>query len=359
MFKILDRYIIKKMLTTFFFVVLVLVSIICVIDYTEKNSDFMKHHLTFGFIFKEYFIHFIPYMANMLSPITVFIATVFVTAQLAGHTEIIAMLNSGMSFRRLMLPYLLASSILGVGIFILGAWVIPQANKQRLEFENKYYKDQFYYDARNVHIKIAPKSYIYLESYNNTAHIGYQCTIETIDSNKVYDKIKSDRIVWIDSLKKWRLENYTFRSFANNKEILKKGVALDTSIDLSAKDFESQYMMHEQMTIDELDKHINKLKLRGAENIESFLIEKYERFTYPFAIIILTMIGVIVSARKSRGGTALQISLGFILAFVYIIFVIMSRSITSGGGLHPLLGAWVPNIVFTFIGGILYKTVPR
>jgi lipopolysaccharide export system permease protein len=357
--KILDKYITKKLLITFFFVVLTLITIICAIDYVEKNEDFIKHKLTFGFIFSNYYIYFIPYMANMISPLTVFIATVFVTARLASDTEIIAMLNSGMSFKRLLFPYFLSSCIIASGIFALCAWVIPLSNKKRIDFENKYIKNQFYYDARNVHIKIGPSSYVYLESYNNTSKTGYQFSLENIVDNKLVAKVKADLLTWNDTIQKWNLKNYTFRTFDGDKEIIKKGESLDTVIDLSPKDFESQYMIHETMTLPELNAHIDKLTLRGAENIELFLIEKYERYTYPFAIIILTIIGVIMSARKARGGAALQISLGFILAFVYILLVIMSRSVANAGSLSPLLGAWMPNILFAIVGAILYKTVPR
>ena len=357
--KILDKYITKKLLITFFFVVLTLITIICAIDYVEKNEDFLKHKLTFGFIFSNYYIYFIPYMANMISPLTVFIATVFVTARLASDTEIIAMLNSGMSFKRLLFPYFLSACIIASGIFALCAWVIPLSNKKRIDFENKYIKNQFFYDARNVHIKIGPSSYVYLESYNNTSKTGYQFSLENIVDNKLVAKVKADLLTWNDTIQKWNLKNYTFRTFDGDKEIIKKGESLDTVIDLSPKDFESQYMIHETMTLPELNAHIDKLTLRGAENIELFLIEKYERYTYPFAIIILTIIGVIMSARKARGGAALQISLGFILAFVYILLVIMSRSVANAGSLSPLLGAWMPNILFAIVGGVLYKTVPR
>ena len=357
--KILDRYITKKLLITFFFVVLTLITIVCAIDYVEKNEDFMKHKLTFGFIFTHYYIYFIPYMANMISPLTVFIATVFVTARLAADTEIIAMLNSGMSFKRLLFPYFLSSCIIGVGIFALCAWIIPLSNKHRIDFENKYIKNQFYYDARNVHIKIGPDAYVYLESYNNTNNTGYQFSLEHIEGNQLLGKVNSENITWNDSIKKWTLNDYTYRTFVGEKELVRKGERLDTAIDLSPKDFESQYMIHETMTLTELNKHIDKLQMRGAENTEVFLIEKYERYSYPFAIVILTIIGVIMSARKARGGAALQISIGFVLAFIYILLVIMSRSVANAGSLSPLIGAWIPNVLFVIVGSVLYKTVPR
>jgi lipopolysaccharide export system permease protein len=264
-----------------------------------------------------------------------------------------------MSFKRLLFPYFLSSVIIAIGIFALCAWIIPLSNKKRIAFENTYIKNQFHYDARNVHLKIGPETYAYLESYDNINHTGYQFSLEHVQGNQLLAKVKCDYIIWNDSIKKWKLQNYTYRKFQGDREVVTKGQSLDTIIDLSPKDFESQYMIHETMTLTELNQHIAKLTMRGAENIEVFLIEKYERYTYPFAIIILTIIGVIMSARKARGGAALQISVGFILAFIYILLVIMSRSVANAGSLSPLLGAWMPNIIFSIVGAVLYKTVPR
>ncbi len=167
--KLLDRYILKKFLSAFFFVVLVLISIIVVIDFTEKNDDFIKRNADAHSIIFDYYLNFIPYYANLLSPITVFIATVFVTAQLASRTEIIAILSSGVSFRRVMVPYLIGSAIIGGIIFYLNGWVIPDANKVRVEFEKKYLKDQFYNVDRNIHRKVAPELYAYMEATTTPA----------------------------------------------------------------------------------------------------------------------------------------------------------------------------------------------
>lgn len=357
--KLIDQYILKKFLTTFIFVVLILVSVICVIDFTEKNDDFIQHNLSASQILLEYYINLIPYWANLLSPITVFIATVFVTAKLASHTEIIAILSSGVSFRRLMVPYLIGSALIGLVTFGLIGWVIPDANKVRVDFERKYVKSPFYFDERNIHIKVAPSVYVYMESYTNTANTGYRFTMEKIDGTSLKQKLESERISWDSTRRKWHMAEYKLRTFNGDKETLTYGKEMDTLINLKPKDFESTYMLYETFTMPELNRFIAELRSRGSDGINTYLIEKYVRFTNPFAVIILTLIGVIMSARKSRGGVGLQIASGFVLAFVYIIFFIMSKTIAEKGDLNPILAVWLPNIVFSCVGLILYKTVPR
>ena len=358
--KLIDKYILKKFLTTFVFVVLILVSVICVIDFTEKNDDFIQTGVGIKSILLDYYLNLIPFYANMLSPITVFIATVFVTAKLASHTEIIAILSSGVSFRRFLVPYIMGAAIIGGFIFLMIGWVIPNANKTRVAFEIKYIKNPYTYDQRNIHFRLTPSTYAYLESYNNTANIGYRFTLETIDSLKLKRKLVAESIRWDSTRKQWHMDRYLVRTLNGEKETVKVyETALDTTLNLLPKDFASTYRLAETFTLPELNRYIKERTMRGSDDIETYLIEKYERFSYPFAIIILTVIGVILSSRKARGGVGFQIALGFILAFIFIIFVIMSRSLAQVGDVPPMLAAWIPSLVFSFIGMILYKTVPR
>ncbi|RAU83574.1 LptF/LptG family permease [Pontibacter arcticus] len=357
--KLLDKYILKKFLTTFVFVVLILVAVILVIDFTEKNDDFIKHNIAVSEIIFDYYFNLIPYYVNILSPITVFIATVFVTAKLASHTEIVAILSSGVSFRRLLVPYLIGSSLIAIVIFGLIGWVIPNANKVSVAFQVKYVKGPFVFDGRNVHMKIAPNTFAYMESYNNSAHVGYSFAIETIEGTTLKSKFTSPSVTWDPKKEKWHVDSYVLRTFDGEKETITKGGALDTTLNLRPKDFESTYKLEQTLTLNELNDFIQEKKDRGADDIEVYLIEKYERFSYPFAIIILTIIGVIVSARKARGGVGIQIALGFFLAFVFIIFVITSRSLAQVGDIPPQVAAWIPSIVFTGIGFLLYRYVPR
>ncbi|WP_342663938.1 LptF/LptG family permease [Eisenibacter elegans] len=359
MMKLLDRYILFKYLTTFVFVVVLLIAVLVVIDMTEKIEDFSRMPISSWQIFEEYYLNFIPYYANMLSPIIVFIAAVFVTARLASHTEIIAMVASGISLLRLLRPYFIGSSMIAVLVFFLINWVIPKANKIRINFENTYIKDKYYFNQRNVHFRIGPTTYAYFESYDNTAHVGYRFTLEEINGLDLEQKLESPKISWNAEKGKWTMEEYKLRTIKNDRESVFFGRDLDTALNIKPKDFESKYMLNEQLTLTELNAYIDEMMLRGADDMEVYIIERYERFTYPFAIIILTIIGVIVSARKTREGSGVQIAFGFVLAFVYVLFIILSRNVGKQGNIPPLLAAWMPNIIFCIIGYVMYRRIPK
>ncbi|MFP4089885.1 MAG: LptF/LptG family permease [Cyclobacteriaceae bacterium] len=356
--KIIDLYIIRKFLGTFIFVVLLLVSVVSVIDFTEKNDDFLEHKLGALEII-SYYIDFIPYVASLITPITVFIAVVFVTAKLAGNTEIIAILSSGVSFRRLMLPYMIGASFIAGASFLLNGWVIPNANKDRIAFELKYVKSPFYNDERNIHMKIAPDAYAYMENYNSSADVGYRFTLEKIQGNQMLEKLSARRIEWDSTQTKWKLKNWTLHRFDGMQESLESGTEMDTTLNIHPKDFGSTHGLYETLTLSELDQHIELLTERGSNDIPLYMVEKYIRYMSPFTAIILTFIGVVMSAKKSRGGSGFQIALGFAIAFLFIIFFIFARSIAEANSMDPMLAVWVPNIIFTFVGLALYKFVPR
>jgi lipopolysaccharide export system permease protein len=357
--KILDFYILKKFLKTYVFAVFLIVLIVMVIDYTEKIDDFIRKEAPMRAIIFDYYLNFIPYWANYISPLMVFIATVFFTANLAAKTEIIAILSSGVSFTRLMRPYLIGSSIIAFGTFLMIGWVVPNANKIRVPFEHQYINGTYFFDKRDVHIKIAPEVYAYIESYDNNTNTGYRFSLERIANNEIREKLMSDRITWDTVRKKWTIHDYRIRTMMPGKTNIVFGTKIDTTLNLLPKDFQNKHLLHETFTLPELERHIELVRSRGADGIEVFLIEKYLRFANPISIIILTIIGFLVSARKSRGGVGFQIALGFSLAFIYILFFMMSKGIAEGGGMPPLLAVWLPNIVFGGIGVGLYYTLPR
>lgn len=357
--KILDYYILKKFLKTYVFAVFLIVLIVMVIDYTEKIDDFIRKQAPMHAIIFDYYLNFIPYWANYISPLMVFIATVFFTANLAAKTEIIAILSSGVSFTRLMRPYLIGSSIIAIGTFIMIGWVVPNANKIRVPFEHQYINGTYFFDKRDVHIKIAPDVYAYIESYDNNTNTGYRFSLERISNNEIKEKLISDRITWDTLRKKWTIHDYRIRNLMPGKTGIFTGTKIDTTLNLFPKDFQNKHLLHETFTLPELNRHIDLVRSRGADGIEVFLIEKYLRFANPISVIILTIIGFLVSARKSRGGVGFQIALGFSLAFIYILFFMMSKGIAEGGGMPPLLAVWLPNIVFSAVGVGLYYTLPR
>lgn len=358
--KKLDWYILKRFLQTYFFVVMLIVLIVCVVDYTEKVDDFRKRAAPGAAILFDYYLNFIPHWANMISPLMVFIATVFLTSQLAARSEIIAILSSGVSFVRLLFPYVLGAVILAALSYYMVNYLIPKANKTRIAFELKYTKDAYTYTGRNVHMKVAPNIYAYLESYNNLNNTGYKFTLEEVKDNQLKQKLSADRIEWDTKKGKWAIYDYQVRRFdSEQRESLTPGTRIDSTLNLKPSDFDSDFSLFETLTKPELDNYINLINSRGADGVQIYLLEKYSRDTRPFAIIILTVIGVIMSARKSRRGVGWQVALGFILAFVYILFYMLAKGVAEGGTIDPLLAVWLPNIVFSGIGVLLYNTIPR
>ena len=358
--KILDKYIIGKFLTAFFFTVVMLVSVICVIDYTEKNDDFIHANLTFWYVFTHYYLYLFPYFANLLAPITIFIAVVFVTARLAARTELVAMLASGMSFERLLLPYTLGAGVIALFTFGLISWIIPKGTREIVRFESVVVEEPWHYEGRNVHIKIGPRTYAYLESYDNVHNVGFRFALETFDNTMLRRRLTADAITWDSTKHVWHLAPQLVRTFQEpTGETLLSLPARDTTLNLLPKDFASTYRLAETLTSPQLNDLIQNKLLRGANDTAQYLSVKYERYAYPFDIIILTLIGVVLSARKSRGGVGGQIALGFVLAFIFIIFVMLSRNLASVGSLPPMLAAWVPGIVFSVIGLGLYRVVPK
>lgn len=359
--KKLDWYILKKLLSTFVFVVIMLVVIICVIDFTEKNDDFMQNDVSRDQIFK-YYLTLFPYYAILLTPITAFIATVFVTSKMAAQTEVIAILASGVSFRRMMVPYFIAATLIAAMSFVFMGYVIPNANKFRIGFELNYLKKPFFYSDRNMHLKIAENDYIYIDRYNNQRDIGYNVTLEKIIDDQLVDKLSAKRIHWDTATHSWSLKNWQRRQILEDRELITSGGPaddLDTLLNLSPSDFQNKERLQETLTLPELNDYIALQQSRGANDVQLYQIEKYIRFMQPFGVIILCFIGVIVSAKKSRRGTGFQIALGFLIAFVFIIFFILARAIAEAGTLPPIFAVWIPNIIFTIVGLFLYNTVPR
>ncbi len=357
---ILDKYLIKRFLKTYIFAVLVIVLIIMVIDFVEKNDDFIQKNAPMRAILFSYYANLAPYWANYISPLMIFISTVFFTAQMAAHTEIVAILSSGTSFTRLMRPYFIGASLVALLSFVMVGWILPKANKVRLAFESVYVNEKFYFSERDFHTAVAPNTYAYMSSYNNEQKRGFDFTLERIENNKLIEKLSAKRIEWNDSTQKWRIFDYKIRTLGVMKDqLVFHATAKDTLINLSPKDFESNRNVYETFTIPELRSKIALIQSRGAEGIETFQIELYQRIVTPFAVIILSLMGLIVSARKARGGVGFQIAIGFMLAFFYILFFIMSKGIAESGNMPPMLAVWLPNIVFSGIGTIMYFTVPR
>jgi lipopolysaccharide export system permease protein len=364
--KILDRYILKKLLSTFFFVVVMLTSIIVMITLTEKIEAFVKNNLSSREI-AGYFLDFTPWITGQLAPITVFIATVFVTSRLAAHTEIIAILSSGTSFRRMLVPYFIAALVIASITFWLNGWIIPQSNRSRLAFELKYFENKVSFDKRNVHMQVAPNVYLFLQNYNNGSDIGYMFSLEKFDSGRLIEKLSADNIQWDTLTNKWKLKRWRHRKVeamfskrsSSSDTLSHSGDAKDTTLLITPKDFENEERQYDGMTNPELSEIIAKRRFRGLAGVEILETEKHIRYAIPFTTFILVFIGVVVSSRKSRGGTGFQVALGFMLAFAFILFFTISRTFAEAGSWPPFVAAWMPNFIFGLISVGLYRYVPR
>lgn len=357
--KIIDRYILKQFLSTYFFTIGILMIVISVIDYSEKVENFVKKTISNQEIFLDYYLNFILYYSNLLTPLIIFITAVFVTSRLATRTEIIAVLSSGISFARLLVPFLMGASLVAAISFFINTQIMPHANKTRVNFELAYVNNPFYFDERNVHVRIDDNIFAYMQSYNNNNQTGYKFSLEKLERNNIKEKLFAEMIRWDSVGKTWRLEDYKIHRFNEDKESLEYGREMDTVLQIKPSDFENKHLLQETMTLAEIDRYVAAERKKGNSNVGVFLVEKYQRYASPYAVLLLTILGVVMSSRKSRQGTSFQIAMGFVLAFTFIFVVTISKSLGQKDSMNPLYAIWIPNIIFSFITLILYYRAPK
>lgn len=357
--KILDKYIIRKFLGTFFFSLALIIVIAVVFDISEKLDDFIERKAPLKAIIFDYYFNFVPYFANLFAPLFVFISVIFFTARLAANTEIVAILNSGISFRRLLYPYFLAATFLASLSFYFNGWVIPHSNKVKLTFENQYIKNPVEFKDRNLHRQISPGVFMYLEGYNNAENVGYRFSLEQIENGKRNWFLNSDRIIWDSLQSKWRIENYYIRTISGFKESIRSGTRLDTTLTIKPTDFKRRLNSIDAMDTPSLNKFINEEMAQGSENVSVYLIEKYRRIAVPFSTFILMVIGVSLSSKKVRGGIGVQLGFGIFLSFSYILFQQFSNTFAINGSIPPLIAVWIPNLIFAVIAAFLVRMAPK
>lgn len=360
--KILDRYIIRKFLGTFLFIILIAVLIVVIFDLSEKIDKFLTKQIPLKEIVFDYYAGFIPWIVNSFSPLFVFISAIFFTSKLAQNSEIVAMLAGGISFRRLMAPYMFSAGVIALLSLMLGLYVIPPANKHRLDFENKYIKTQAIAadNMRNIHYQIAPGEFVYVEQFSRWANTAYRFTLEHIEDHKIVSKISAESAAWDSTRGGWTLKNYFIRDFYGESEVVRTGRQLDTVINLTLEDFYRRQNAVESMSGRDLNDLIEVQRLRGDALIKRSLIEKNSRIAMPFSAFVLTVIAVSLSSRKKRGGLGLNIGIGLALSFSYILFMKFSQMfVTKGIIASPALALWIPNILFAIVAVILYKLAPK
>ncbi|MDD3489853.1 MAG: LptF/LptG family permease [Paludibacter sp.] len=356
--KRIDTYIIKKFLGTYFYSIVLILSIAVVFDLTEKLDNFFDNNAPLKAIVFDYYMGFIPFYMNMFSPLFTFIAVIFFTSKMATNTEIIAILASGVSFRRLMMPYLISAAVISGLAFVLGGYVIPPANEKLLDFEDKYVKKFKSNNARNVQMEVQKGVILYIERYEISENRGYRFSLEKFDGKSLVSRLTAETVTW-DSAYNWKITNYMQRDFNGMREKLTRGIDLDTVINVQPKEFFISSKESAQMNNTQLREYLERQKNRGVGNIQAFEDEYYKRYSMPLAAFIMTLIGVSLSSRKVRGGMGLHLGIGLALSSLYILFSTLSTTFSVSGAMSPFAAVWLPNFVFLLVGIYLYRTAPK
>ena len=358
--KRLDRYIIVKFLGTYFFAIALIISIAVVFDVNENIDDFINNKAPLKAIMFDYYLNFIPYYTNLFSPLFVFIAVIFFTSKLAENSEIIAMFSTGMSFKRLMVPYMISAAIIALVTYVLSTEVIPTGSVTRLKFEEVYKNKRQTDYARNIQLEVDTGVVAYMERYENFNKTGYRFSLDKFENHKLVSHLTARRITYdTAATHRWIIKDYMIREMKGMRETITRGDRLDSVINMEPQDFLITRGQQETMTSRQLRQYIDNQKQRGFANIKVFEVEYYRRIATSFAAFILTVIGLSLSSQKRKGGMGLHLGIGIGLSFSYILFQTIPSTFAINGNTPPNLAVWIPNILYLFIAIYLYRKAPK
>jgi len=358
--KKLDYYIIKKFIGTFFYAIALLSVIIIIFDISEKIDEFIEKKPSVYAIIFQYYANFIPFFINKFSALFTFISVIFFTSKMAADTEIIAILNSGVSFNRFLRPYLISATFLALLSFVLTNFIIPETSQNMNEFQKKYLKgEKFGGNKTNIHIQLDPGVFAYVETFNVKQSTGYRFALERFNENGMVYKLTGDNIKWDSTKNDWTVEKWMKRYITEKGEKITRGDKFDTTFNLKPEDFNIDVDYAVYMNYRELRDFISTEKIRGSGNLLKFQVEKHARIAFPFATIILTLIGVSLSSRKVRGGIGLNLGIGITITFAYILFMQVTTVFATFSNLPPILAVWIPNIFFGILGIYLLRVAPK
>lgn len=350
----LDAFILKKFLTTFFFSICIIALIACVVDYSEKVDDFVKNKPTTTDMIM-YYISFVPHITALLFPLFIFIATIFFTSKMAFRTEIIAILAAGVSFTRFLRPYVVGGCILGCISLVANHFVVPMANQHIHEFSVKFIWNSPYSTDRNIHIRLSPEEYVYIQNFDYQLNEITRFTMETMDSNTMIEKLSAERGSYDTAVQEWQLKKVVIRTFEGKTEKMQVLDEYRLKIALTPDEIVNDDRKKEALTTPKLLKEIQKQRNRGAETVNGFLFERYKRTAQPFAGLVLCIIGACLASRKIRGGSGFHLAIGIGGCAIYMLFMQFSQTFTLNAGVHPLISMWIPNVVFSIIAYFMYK----
>lgn len=358
----LDWYIIRKFIGTYIFSIVLIISIALVFDFNENLSKFTKYHAPWRAIVFDYYANFIPYYSNLFSPLFVFIAVIFFTSKLAGNSEIIAMLSSGVSFRRLMRPYMISCVLIASVTFYLNSFVIPHGTVIRQNFESLYRNSKKNTSAENVQLQVGKGTVAYIQHYDDRYKRGYGFSLDKFEGKKQVSHMTAMEIQYdtiADAKYHWKATNWKTRTLVGLRERIVTGDVKDTVILMEPTDLVYSKGQQETFTSPELLDYISKQTSRGSGNVVQYEVEFHKRIAMSFSSFILTIIGLSLSARKRKGGMGLYLGIGLGLSFGYIMLQTVSSTFAINAGTPPVLAAWIPNLIFAFIAYFCYRHAPR
>jgi lipopolysaccharide export system permease protein len=366
MLKIIDRYILNKYLTTFFFCLLLFTVIVVVIDLSEKTDDFVKSKLGPWRIFKDYYLGFIPRIDAMLFPLFVFISVIFFTSKMAARSEVIAILGSGTSFKRYMLPFIAGAVILMSLLWLGYQYIVPKANAVWAEFEKKYVDGpgntadgSISSRKNNLYFKIDSNTYASIKSYDTVSKTGYGFVVQKFFKNQLTYNMRAESFNWDTAISKWNLDNVSERTIMGIAESIHRMPKATVGYNFKPRDLRRDEYLKDQLSTPELNDFIKLEKIRGSETINSLLVERHNRDAIPFSVLILTVIGVSLASRKVRGGSGMHLAVGVVISVLYILCSRLSVVFATKGNFTPILAAWLPNIVFGLLAFYLYRRAPK
>ncbi|MDR0758293.1 MAG: LptF/LptG family permease [Tannerella sp.] len=356
--RIIDRYIIRQFLGTFVFSIVLMIAITVVFDVNEKLDYFLKPEVTVHEIVFDYYFNFIPYFISLFSPLFIFISVIFLTSNLANRSEIIAILSNGVSFRRLMVPYIISALIIAACNFVLTGYIIPPASITRIDFHNKYVKNKKVDYGNHIQLEVEPGVFAYFDSYRDGSRMGYRFSLDHFEGKTLVSRLTASSIRY-DSLYQWTIIDYVIRDFGEKHERITTGTRKDTTLTFMPSDFLISETDCQTMTNPQLAQHIRRQKQRGIGNVELFEIEYHQRYATILSFFIMTIIGVSLSSRKIKGGMGLNIGIGIGLSFSYILFSKITSSFAITGNVSPVIAVWIPNMLYILITIFLYRRAPN
>ena len=360
--KRMDSYIIRKFIGTYVYSIVLIISISIVFDINENLAKFTTNHAPLKAIVMDYYANFVPYFANLFSPLFVFIAVIFFTSKLAGNSEIIAMLACGMSFKRLLRPYIISAALIAALNFYLGSYIIPKGTVVRHNFESLYKNNKKITSASNVQLQVAPGVIAFISQYDDVTRTGYGFTLDKFENKKIVSTLSANVVQYdtiSDTRYHWKLKNYKIRTLTGMREKITSGNALDTVIQMEPMDLVFSKGQQETLTSPELRRYISKQQQRGSQNVVQYEVEYHKRIATSFASFILTIIGVSLSSRKRKGGMGMYLGIGLALSFSYILLQTVSATFAIQANTPAVLAAWIPNILYTFIAYYCYRHAPN